>query len=108
MPRSRVPVTTARRSDPRAERPEYRGRGPIAIVAEKGDCLVFHSQVWHRAGPHRRGPVRYVQQVHYGARFVAPRLFPMPNFHMPADLLLRLTPRRQRLLGMYPCMGQYT
>lgn len=88
--------------------PSYLGRGVETIAARAGDCLLFHSQVWHRGAPHRGGPPRYVQQVHYGARFVTARHFPMPNFHVPADLLLRLTPRRQRLLGMHPCLGQYT
>lgn len=96
------------RPDPLAASPDYHGRGPEPILARKGDCLLFHSQLWHRAAAHRSERSRYVQQVHYGARFVTSRLFPMPNHHIPADLLLRLTPRQQRLLGMHPCLGQYT
>ncbi|MEE9393237.1 MAG: phytanoyl-CoA dioxygenase family protein [Planctomycetota bacterium] len=96
------------RPDPKAEKPTYEGRGPQTVLARAGDCLLFHSQLWHRADGHRCDRPRYVQQVHYGARFISQRLFPMPNFHMPQDFLLRLTPRRQRLMGMHACWGQFT
>ena len=96
------------RQDPEASVLEYEGRGAVVIEARRGDCLFFHSQLWHHAAPHLCDRERVVQQVHYASRFVTPRLFPMPNHHVPADLLLRLSPRRQRLLGMHPCWGQYT
>ena len=80
----------------------------IMISARAGDCLFFHSQLWHRASPHLGGVPRYVQQVHYAARFVTARWFPTPNHHVPSDVLMRLTPRRQALLGMHPMRGQYT
>lgn len=99
---------SGQRPDPQAEAPTYEGRGLLVVEARAGDCLIFHSQLWHRAGPHGGGRVRYVQQVHYAARFITTRFFPMPNYQMPPDLLLRLSPRRQRLLGMHPCRSQYT
>lgn len=100
--------SSGRKPEPFAERPEYEGRGPEAIVCKAGDCLIFNSQVWHHARPNRSQEPRVVLQVHYAARFIAQRYWPFPMARFPAEFLERLTPRRQALFGMHPCMGQYT
>lgn len=87
--------------------PTYDGRGAEEVHVKAGDCLLFHHQLWHRALPHRGVHARHMIQVHYAARFVAPRLFPFPNRHTPMPLLERLTPRQQRLLGMHRMYREY-
>jgi hypothetical protein len=99
---------SGRKPDPFAPAPTYEGRGPHAILCETGDCVLFHNQVWHHALPNRSPESRYVLQVHYAARFIAQRFWPFPLARFPAEFLERLTPRRQLLMGMHPCMGQYT
>lgn len=99
---------SGRKPDPFGADPVYEGRGRRTIDAAPGDCLLFHHQIWHRNHGVRPGRLRCVQQVHYGARFVSSRFGPFPNQFIPARVLDRLTPRQQRLLGMFPFTGQYT
>jgi ectoine hydroxylase-related dioxygenase (phytanoyl-CoA dioxygenase family) len=82
--------------------PTFDGRGPVSILANAGDCMLFSGQVWHRGAPHVTDTPRYVTQVHYGCRWVAQRFYPFPNYHMPEDLIERSSPRRRRLLGVHP------
>lgn len=92
---------------PGSATPSYLGRGPEEVHVKAGDCFLFHHQLWHAALPHRGPRTRHMIQVHYAARFVAPRLFPYPNRHIPVPFLERLTPRQQRLMGMHRVMREY-
>src|SRR5262249_11465721 len=98
---------SGRKPPPHDASPRYDGRGPCALAASAGDCVLFHNQIWHHALANRGGRARRVMQVHYGARFIAQRFLPFPNHHMPARFLERLTARQQRLMGMHACRGQY-
>ncbi len=99
---------SGRRPEPWDAGPRYDGRGPLALQVEVGDCILFHNQVWHHALPHEGAEPRCVAQVHYGARFIAPRLGPFPNQHVPSVIRDGLNARQRRLLGEHPALGQYT
>jgi ectoine hydroxylase-related dioxygenase (phytanoyl-CoA dioxygenase family) len=81
----------------------YEGRGIHNVIAKAGDCTLQNGQSWHRGATNTTNDrARVVQQVSYGRRFIAQRLYPFVNFHMPEELLERSSPHRQRLLGVHP------
>src|SRR5262245_30835096 len=81
----------------------YEGRGIHSAIAKAGDCTLQNGQAWHRGATNTTTDrARVVQQVSFGRRFIAQRLYPFVNFHTPEDLLERSSPRRQRLLGIHP------
>jgi len=92
---------------PDSATPSYQGREAEEVIVRAGDCLLFHHLLWHRALPHRGPHTRFMLQVHYAARFVAPRMLPFPNHHTPVAFLDRLTPRQQRLMGMHSGFREY-
>jgi|KBSSwiStaDraftv2_1062776.scaffolds.fasta_scaffold275411_1 hypothetical protein len=92
---------------PDSKEPSYLGREPEAVGVRAGDCVLLHHQLWHGSLPNQGPHARHMIQVHYAARFVAPRLFPFPNRHTPVPFLERLTPRRQRLMGMHRVFREY-
>jgi hypothetical protein len=98
---------SGRRPEPHDPAPSYEGREAVTFEVRAGDCLIFHHQLWHFALPNETTASRYLLQVHYGARFVAPRMFPFPNHHIPPSILEKLTPRQQRLMGLHPCYAPY-
>ncbi|MBL8752697.1 MAG: phytanoyl-CoA dioxygenase family protein, partial [Planctomycetes bacterium] len=77
---------------PTGDAPCYEGRGPEELHVKAGDCVLLHHQLWHNSLPNRGLHARQQLQVHYAARFVAPRLYPFPNRHPPVSMLERLTP----------------
>lgn len=79
----------------------YEGKGPISILAEAGDCLIFNSQLWHRGAPNQTNDPRYVQQIIYRKKFITPRMCHDDNasYQVPPAVLARANPRRKRLLG---------
>ncbi len=103
-----VPGSHTSGGRPNGPSPSYRGRGPQEVHVRAGDCFLFHHQLWHGALPHRGAHTRHMIQVHYAARFVAPRLYPFPNRHIPVPFLERLTPRQQRLIGMHRVWREYS
>lgn len=92
---------------PDSKQPSYLGRESEAVCVRAGDCLLLHHQLWHASLPNNGPIARHLIQVHYAARFVAPRLFPFPNRHTPVPFLERLTPRQQRLMGMHRVFREY-
>jgi ectoine hydroxylase-related dioxygenase (phytanoyl-CoA dioxygenase family) len=79
----------------------YKGQGPISVLANAGDCLVFNSQLWHRGAPNRTDQPRYVQQVIYRKKFIVPHMCHDVNalYRVPEEILQRANLRRKRLLG---------
>lgn len=80
---------------------DYKGQEPISILAKKGDCLVFNSQVWHRGAPNQSDKARYVQQIIYRKKFIIPHMNHDNNtaYQIPLPILERANNRRKRLLG---------
>lgn len=80
---------------------DYKGQGPISILAEAGDCLVFNSQIWHRGARNRSDDPRYVQQVIYRKKFIVPHMTYDINgtYQVPEEIARRSNPRRKRLMG---------
>jgi ectoine hydroxylase-related dioxygenase (phytanoyl-CoA dioxygenase family) len=82
--------------------PTYEGHGPVSTPGPAGTAVLWNDQTWHRGGPNKTPDrIRWVQQAPYGKRFIAQRFYPFINYHMPADILERANPRRQRLLGLH-------
>ncbi|MEZ6194549.1 MAG: phytanoyl-CoA dioxygenase family protein [Planctomycetota bacterium] len=84
---------------------EYRGHGPVSLVAEAGDVAFFVSDVWHR----RRLPTadsrgRFFLQTNYGRRDIAQRILTTEEVHHASeDALARATtPRQRTLIGIHP------
>lgn len=94
---------SGRHPDAASDAPVCKGAGPVAITANKGDCLIFTGQTWHRGSRNRSDKERIVQQVMYGKRWISQRFYPFVNYTMPQDILDRAAgrPRRQRLLGLH-------
>lgn len=83
--------------------PMYKGNGPVAIDARKGDCLVFSGQVWHRGSTNQSDKDRAVQQVMYGRRWISQRFWPFVNYVMPQEVIdyANGNDRLTRLLGFH-------
>jgi ectoine hydroxylase-related dioxygenase (phytanoyl-CoA dioxygenase family) len=81
---------------------DYKGQGPISILAKAGDCLVFNSQLWHRGAPNLTDAPRYVQQIIYRKKFIVSHMSHDVNavYQPPADIVERANDRRRRLLGV--------
>ncbi|RAP77329.1 phytanoyl-CoA dioxygenase family protein [Paenibacillus montanisoli] len=86
------------------ETPSYQGRGPVSIIAKKGDMLLFNGQTWHRGARNESDKIRMVQQVTYGRRWVSQRFYPFINYKMPQHVIdaAKDNPRLMRLLGFHP------
>lgn len=85
---------------PAAGEGAWRGRGPEPVPCEAGDALVFRSELWHRGGDnHTAGSVRYLLQVHYARREMAPHFSPYLDWRFDPAMLAAATPRQRRLLG---------
>ncbi len=81
---------------------DYKGHGPMSILANAGDCLVFNSQLWHRGAPNLSDAPRYVQQIIYRKKFIVPHMSHDVNsvYKPPVHIVERANARRQRLLGV--------
>ncbi|MEK3882082.1 phytanoyl-CoA dioxygenase family protein [Paenibacillus sp. PL2-23] len=81
---------------------DYNGAGPVSILANAGDCLLFNSQIWHRGAPNLSDTPRYVQQIIYRKKFIVPHMSHDVNaaYKPPADIVERANDRRRRLLGV--------
>lgn len=89
--------------DRRQAPPIYKGQGPVSITAQKGDCLLFDGQTWHRGAPNESDKPRIVQQVCYSKRWVAQRFYPFIDYRMPQEVVdrARNNPQRLKLLGFH-------
>jgi ectoine hydroxylase-related dioxygenase (phytanoyl-CoA dioxygenase family) len=87
--------------------PHYEGRGPVSALGAAGTAVLWHDQVWHRGAVNTSGDrIRWVQQAPYGRRFIAQRFYPFIGYQVPANVMERANPRRQRLLGRHQ-IGAY-
>ena len=89
-----------RPSDPH-EDPEFDGQGPVSLVGEPGDMVMFHNQVWHRGRKNESDQIRYVGSVVYSQRIIAQRLYPFIDYRMPEYVWQGADERLQRLLGRH-------
>jgi ectoine hydroxylase-related dioxygenase (phytanoyl-CoA dioxygenase family) len=73
---------------------------PQAVLCEAGDVLFFRSDLWHSGSDNRTADrVRYLLQVHYGRREMAPHFAPTLEWRFNPDVVAACTPRQRRLLG---------
>lgn len=82
--------------------PSFEGRGPVTVLARKGEMYLQHPQVWHRGAPNSSDRTRYLLQYAHGVRFVAQRFFPFLNYHMPDYVLQGADETMLRVLGKHP------
>lgn len=72
------------------------------VLCKAGDALLFRSEVWHRGSKNRtEDRVRYLLQVHYGARQMAQRFSPYTEFAYNREVLAAANERQLRLLGKH-------
>ncbi|MCG9129542.1 phytanoyl-CoA dioxygenase family protein [Candidatus Poribacteria bacterium] len=69
--------------------------GAIQITAEAGDAVIFPWALWHGVGPNHSDNIRKSVTFRYGQMWSRPYDYDS----IPNDVLLRMTPRRQRLFG---------
>jgi ectoine hydroxylase-related dioxygenase (phytanoyl-CoA dioxygenase family) len=81
--------------------PEFDGQGPVSLLGEPGDMVMFHNQVWHRGRKNISDQVRYVGSVVYSQRVIAQRLYPFIDYRMPDDVWQGADERLQRFLGRH-------
>ena len=88
--------------------PAYEGRTLVNATGPADICVLWNNQVWHRGGGRNlsAGRVRWAIQTPFARRFTAQRFYPFIEYHLPAGILARSTPRRKRLLGMH-ALGAY-
>jgi ectoine hydroxylase-related dioxygenase (phytanoyl-CoA dioxygenase family) len=85
---------------PRGDEHVWRGRASEPVPCEAGDALLFRSELWHRGGDNTTsGAVRYLLQVHYARREMAPHFAPYLDWRFAPAVLAAATPRQRRLLG---------
>jgi ectoine hydroxylase-related dioxygenase (phytanoyl-CoA dioxygenase family) len=85
---------------PAAGEGAWHGRTPEPVPCAAGDALVFRSELWHRGGDNDSADgVRYVLQVHYARREMAPHFSPYLDWRFDPAVLAAATPRQRRLLG---------
>ena len=85
---------------PRADETQWQGRTLATALAAAGDALLFRSELWHAGSANTtRDGVRYLLQVHYGRREMAPHYVPFLRWQWNDAVLAAATPRQRRLLG---------
>jgi ectoine hydroxylase-related dioxygenase (phytanoyl-CoA dioxygenase family) len=85
---------------PRSGECDWHGHAAEAVPCAAGDALVFRSEVWHRGGDNAtRDRVRYVLQVHYARREMAPHFSPYLDWRFDPAVIAAASPRQRRLLG---------
>ena len=79
---------------------DWRGQAPLPVVCTAGTGMLFRCELWHSGG-HNATPdrSRYLLQVHYGTRAIAPRLPPHLEFRLDPRIVAAANPRQRRLLG---------
>ncbi len=89
---------------PKQNPPIYKGQEPVSITAQKGDCLIFTGQTWHRGAKNESDKPRVVQQVTYSRRWVSQRFYPFVNYRMPDEVVAWAEGNRRltRMLGFHP------
>jgi hypothetical protein len=86
---------------------EWRGVREQPVLCRAGDTLLFRSDLWHRGSRNATGDqIRYLLQVHYGARHMAQRFSPYTEFTYNREVLAAASPRQARLLGKH-AQGAY-
>lgn len=83
------------------DHPAFGRRGPVSIFARAGECYMFNNQMWHRGAPNPSDRLRLLGGVTYSKRFVAQKLYPFIDYHMPEHVWDGASPRLQRLLGRH-------
>ena len=79
------------------------------VIVNAGDVVMFRSEIWHRGSANSSDISRHLVQVHYGSRWMAPRMPPYLNqLQFDKDLVAQATQRQLRLLGDHPIAGLYT
>ena len=87
--------------------PSYNGQQVFKACGKAGSAVLWNDQIWHQGGPNTSdGRIRWVIQAPYAKRYIAQRFYPFINYRMPAEILARANPRRQRLLGLH-AIGAY-
>lgn len=77
------------------------------VLCNAGDVLFFRSDLWHSGGDNRtRDHVRYLLQVHYGRREMAPHFSPFLEWQFNPEVLAACNSRQRRLLGEH-AQGAY-
>lgn len=85
---------------PRADERDWHGRAAEPVLCEAGDALLLRSELWHHGGDNLSADrVRYLLQVHYGRREMAPHFSPYLAWRFDPAVLAAATPRQRRLLG---------
>lgn len=78
----------------------WHGCIPEPVTCDAGDALLFRSELWHCGGDNATADrVRYVLQVHYARREMAPHFSPYLDWRFAPAVLAAATPRQRRLLG---------
>ncbi len=85
--------------------PEWNGRKLEPVLCKAGDVLFFRSEIWHSGSKNKtEDQIRYLIQVHYSHRTIAPRFSPFP-FTFNPEILAVANERQLRLLGKHPEMA---
>lgn len=79
--------------------PEYKGRKLEPVLCKAGDVLFFRSEIWHSGSKNTSEQTRYLLQVHYSHRFIAPQFSPFMEWQFAPHILAAANPRQRRLLG---------
>ena len=83
--------------------------GQENVIVKAGDVVMFRSEIWHRGSANTSDESRHLVQVHYGSRWISPRMPPYLNkLQFDEALVAQATPRQRRLLGDHPIGGLYT
>jgi len=69
--------------------------GAIQMIVEAGDCAIFPNTLWHAVSQNNSDVVRRSFALRYGQMWCRP----FDYEKCPQEVLARMTPRRQRLLG---------
>ena len=78
----------------------WKGEGEKSIMCNRGDVVIFRSEVWHRGTANTSEQTRYLLQVHYAKRMIAQKFPPYLNrFQFDEAILAQATPRQRRLMG---------
>ena len=93
------------------ESDSYNGVPAKSILARKGDCVMFRSDVWHRGSKNTSDRTRHIIQVHYGNRWTDNRRkYTDPNgsgesydvfFPVDPAIFAAANPRQRRIIGCH-------
>ena len=69
--------------------------GAVQLICQPGDCAIFPNTLWHSVAPNHSDTVRRSITFRYGQMWCRPYDYEK----CPDKVLVRMTPRRRRLMG---------